>query len=98
MKLLTKEIRKKFPLLDATDELGLEAVIQVKFFTPDSNWTWYAVAFDGNDIFYGLVYGVEVEFGTFRLSELETLRGPYGLRVERDRFFKPILLKEIYKD
>ena len=24
---------------------------QVKFFTPDNNWTWYASKFDGEDIF-----------------------------------------------
>jgi hypothetical protein len=29
------------------------------------------------------------------LSELETLRGPWGLPVERDRFFEPTPLKVI---
>ena len=42
MRLLTKEIRKKLPLLGSQDKLGGEAVAHVKFFTPDSSWTWYA--------------------------------------------------------
>ena len=32
---------------------------QVKFFTPDSNLTWYASEFDGEDIFFGLVSGFD---------------------------------------
>jgi hypothetical protein len=35
---------------DSGEELGLDAHAQVKFFTPDSGWTWYASEFDGNDI------------------------------------------------
>jgi len=32
------------------EELGLDALAQVKFFTPDSSWTWYASEFDEEDI------------------------------------------------
>jgi hypothetical protein len=35
----------------------------VKYFTPDSNWTWYASEFDGEDTFFGPVAGFEVELG-----------------------------------
>ena len=28
------------------------------------------------------------EFGTVRLSELESFRGPLGMHIERDRFFQ----------
>ena len=61
----------------------------MKFFTPDSNWTWYASEFDGEDIFFGLVAGFEIELGYFSLSELKEARGPLGLPIERDRFFEP---------
>jgi len=42
MQLLTKEIRGKLPPLDSQDGKGGKAVAWAKFFTPDSNWTWWA--------------------------------------------------------
>jgi len=42
MQLLTKEIRRKLPPLGSQDGKGGKAVVYVKFFTPDSSWTWYA--------------------------------------------------------
>jgi hypothetical protein len=92
MQLLTKELRRKLPRLGATSEQGmeaLEALAMVKFFTPDSSWTWYATEFDGEDTFFGLVDGLYLEFGTFSLTELQEVRGKLGLPVERDKFFKP---------
>ena len=41
MKLLTKEIRKKLPPLYSQDGKDGKSVAHVKFFTPDSNWTFY---------------------------------------------------------
>ena len=41
MKLLTEEIKKKLPPLYVQDGKGGKAVVYVKFFTPDANWTWY---------------------------------------------------------
>jgi hypothetical protein len=97
MKLLTKQIKKKLPKLHGQENLGLDAVSYVKFFTPDSNWTWYVTEFDGKDTCFGLVDGFEKELGYFLLSELETVRGPLGLKIERDFYFKPIKLKELIK-
>lgn len=68
--LLTEQIKRKLPRLYECESKGLNAMAQVKFFTPDSNWTWYATEFDGEDIFFGLVVGLEVELGYFSLSEL----------------------------
>lgn len=93
--LLTAEIREKLPELYSTEEQGLEAKAQVKFFTPDSNWTWYASEFDGEDLFFGLVSGFEVELGYFSLSELESARGPMGLPIERDLYFESKSLREL---
>jgi hypothetical protein len=73
----------------------LDAQAQVKYFTPDSNWTWYASEFDGEDIFFGLVNGFELEFGYFSLKELEEARGPMGLPIERDERFEPKTLREL---
>ncbi len=74
-KLLTQEIRKKLPRLYGCEDQGFDAKALVKFFTPDSNWTWYASEFDGEDVFYGLVVGHEIELGYFSLSELEKAKG-----------------------
>ena len=43
---------------------------------------------------FGLVYGLEKELGYFSLNELESVRGPLGLGIERDKSFKPKPLKE----
>lgn len=95
MELLTPEIREALPLLYANEEQGLAAQALVKFFTPDSNWTWYASEFDGEDIFFGLVIGFEAELGNFSLRELQSVRGPLGLPIERDLHYKPRSLAEL---
>ncbi len=95
MKLLTKAIRKQLPALYSQDGKGGEAVAYVKYFTPSAQWTWYGCEYDGQDTFFGLVEGHEKELGYFILSELESVRGPMGLPVERDLHFKPTKLSEI---
>jgi len=93
--LLDAESRETLPPLYSGEEKGLEAQAQVKFFTPDSSWTWYASEFDGEDIFSGLVSGLEVELGYFSLKELEEVRGPLEIPIERDLHFEPKTLKEL---
>ena len=95
MKLLTQANRKALPPLYSQDGNGGEAIAYVKFFTPDSSWTWYATEFDGTDTFFGLVDGLERELGYFSLSELQTARGPLGLPIERDLYWQPTPLQEI---
>lgn len=90
MKLLTKENLKQLPALYSQDGKGTGAIAQVKFFTPDSNWTWYASEFDPETgTFFGLVDGFDKELGYFHLSDLETVRGAFNLPVERDLNFTP---------
>ncbi len=95
MELLPKSIRETLPELYANEEIGLAAQAMVKFFTPDSNWTWYGSEFDGEDTFFGLVIGFVPELGYFSLSELTEARGPMGLPIERDMFFEPKSLQEL---
>ncbi|GAH87664.1 unnamed protein product [marine sediment metagenome] len=77
--------RKQFPKLNETDGTPLEEKkVIAKFFTPDGSWTWYAVEFDGEDLFFGLVDGFEKEWGYFSLKELQSIRGKLGLPIERD--------------
>ena len=82
MKLINEEIKAKLPKLFEQDGKGLNAIAYVKFFTPDSSWTWYATEFDGEDTFFGLADGFCKELGYFSLSELENVRGPLGLKID----------------
>jgi|SRR5665213_1982418 len=97
MKLLTKAIEAKFKTspIGAHDGEKFPKII-VKFFTPDSSWTWYATEGnpmpDGDFEFFGLVEGHESELGYFRLSEIQEIRGNFGLPVERDLHFTGMVL------
>ena len=95
MKLMTKEIQKKIPALYDTEVLGNEKIAYVKYFCPWNQWTWYGMEFDGKDTFFGYVIGHEKEYGYFSLSELKSIKGMFGLGIERDKFFKPKPLSEI---
>lgn len=96
MKLLTKELRAKFPKLHANENKKPEEVkIVAKFFTPWSSWTWFATEFDGQDTFFGMVHGFEHELGYFSLRQLENLRGPGGMKIERDLYFGEHTLAEV---
>ena len=83
------------PPLYSQDGKGGKAVALVKYFTPSSSWTWYASEFDGEDTFFGLVDGQFKELGYFSLKELEEVRGPMGLPIERDLYWHTKTLEEI---
>lgn len=97
VKLLTKALAAKLPPLYANEEKpAAEVKVIAKFFAPWNNWTWYATEFDPEKgLFFGLVEGLEKELGYFQLAELEAVRGPWGLTIERDRHFRPVTLAEI---
>ncbi len=63
----------------------------VKFFTPDANATWlFTELAADNDTLFGLCdlgHG-EPELGYASLAEIQALRGPLRLLVERDRSFR----------
>lgn len=91
MKLLTAELRASLLPLYA-QEKNTEPIVHAKFFTPDSQWTWYVTEGsedDGDFRFFGFVCGLDDEWGYFVLSELESARGPLGLPIERDLYFEP---------
>ena len=98
--MLTPELRKLLPPLYAQENVA-DPIGYIKFFTPDSNWTWYATEGSEEDVdfvFFGYVCGFENELGYFRLSELQTARGPLGLPVERDLDFEPTPLSRLQQD
>lgn len=98
MILLTKELEKKFPKLGATEHKKPEEIpIIAKFFDPCGSWTWYSTEGQKEDddfIFFGFVRGFENELGNFSLNELQSVKGPLGLGIERDRHFGKHMLSE----
>jgi hypothetical protein len=106
MKLLPDDLLAKLQAQDP-EVLGHELsqdeeLVQAKFFTPDANWTWYAVSASsdpsGDVQFFGLVDGLELEVGYFWLSQLQKARGNLGLPVERDLYWEPIPLMRLMEE
>ncbi len=99
MELLPAEVRARLPKLYA-QEGNRDPIVHVKYFTPDSGWTWLATEgqVDEDDFrFFGYVIGMEREWGYFVLSELESARGPMDLAIERDLHFTPAPISEVLK-
>lgn len=91
MELLPEEVRARLPALYSQEGIT-DPTIHIRYFTPDSNWTWLVTegSAEGEDfIFFGYVFGFEEEWGYFALSELSTAHGPNGLPIERDLYFQP---------
>lgn len=91
MMLITKEIAKKLPKLYANDKKKSEDIkVPLKLFTPWARWTWNISEYDPETgIMFGYVKsGLDPNFdelGYSDLNELKELKGPWGLKVERDR-------------
>jgi Protein of unknown function (DUF2958) len=97
MELLPAALRQRLPKL-YSQEHSQDPIVHLKFFTPDSNWTWFATEGepDEDDFrFFGYVCGLEDEWGYFLLSELASGRGPLGLAIERDLYFVPAPFSEV---
>src|SRR5437667_3413628 len=99
MELFPNELRTHLPPL-YSQEQEKDPMVSVKFFHPNSHWTWYATegSQEGDDfIFFGWVYGDFPELGYFSLAELEAFQDPLGRGIERDEHFTPMRLSEVKK-
>lgn len=95
MKLMTKEIEKKLEKYGQTgeNEKGFDSEIVVKYFNPLSNQTWLFTEGEriGNDWeLYGYVevFSGIPEWGYTMLSDIENVKLPMGLSLERDLHLK----------
>lgn len=108
MKLITKEIEEKFkqyPLGSQENLLG-DAKVVVKYFNPIGVGTWLII--EGNKLENGdyELFGYchlgddeNAEFGYILLSDLEQIKLPFGLNIERDLYIpKDYTLLEAIKD
>ena len=99
MKLLTKSIRDRLlangkaqdSVRGTENEIDFEPV--VKLFNPCGGGTWLLTELDSEDpdIAFGLCdLGMGcAELGSVRISELESIRLPFGLGIERDLHWTP---------
>lgn len=91
MKLLTKELEEKFEKhpFGSQSKLGGNSEVLVKYFNPSGEGTWLITEAEkrGDDwILYGYCHIYEWEWGTVSLKELESVKGPLGLGIERDLY------------
>lgn len=97
MKLLTKEIEKQFKKTGRQEEVE-DPIVIARFFYPSGTATWYATEYNPEErMFFGYVSlfnDHNNEFGYFSLDELESIRGQFGLGIERDMYFDPKPLSE----
>ena len=97
MKYMTKELERKFPEWMSTDGLPHDQItVQAHYFSPYSNWDWYAWEYDGeHQQLFGLVFGFEVEAGYFSIPEFEEAKKGSLPLVERDLHWRPVPLNQL---
>jgi len=96
MKLLTKTIEKKLRKNSANQyKTSNKAVLKV--FNPSGSQSWYLSELDDNNVAFGICHlGNDTpEYGYVSLTELQELKGGYGLGMERDMYFDTTSLPEI---
>ncbi len=99
--LVTKELERTTPRLRETENQE-DPLVMFKLFTPWTDWTWLVIEYDPTE---ELIYGFAgqandpfcPELGYTSLVELREIKGPFGLRIERDRPFKPAPLSEVQR-
>lgn len=99
MILLTDDLRAR--LLANGLQPDTDHVPVVKLFNPMGAATWLATELDQDgDTLFGLAdLGIGCpELGVFRLSELASLRLPFGLGIERDILFEATHPLSVYAD
>ena len=107
MILLTPELRAQLVANDLArcDALrrgdpAPDPVPVVRFFNPVGAATWLATELDEDGILFGIAelgFGCP-ELGSFALEELESIRLPFGLGIERDILFKGKFPLSVYTE
>ena len=69
----------------------------LKLFNPTGIGTWYLMNMHkDNDYCWGICHIYEWEIGSFSINELKGVNLPFGLKIERDKFFKPVKASELW--
>jgi hypothetical protein len=107
MILVTPELREQLRTNDLArreairrGEPAPDPVPVVRFFNPVGAATWLATELDEDGIFFGLAdlgFGCP-ELGSFVLKELEAIRLPFDLGIERDILFQGEFPLSVYAE
>lgn len=109
MELLTQDIRERLlrngrlqRQLQEQGKAEADFIPVVKLFTPDGGCTWLLTELDPDepDIAFGLCdLGMGFpELGSVSISELASVRGGLGLKIERDLHFAPTKTLSAFAD
>ena len=104
--LLTQEqmaqLMANWVLNASSDPTATDCAPVVKMFTPDAQATWLVSEMNPSDCdtLFGLCdLGLgEPELGYVSLTELQSLRGPWGLPIERDTHFQATMTLTEYAE
>ena len=99
MQLITKS--NNVPALYSTENTK-DPMVRVKLFTPWTGWTWLITEYSEDEkLAFGFVYNAAepdcAELGYISIEELESVKGPMGLKIERDIHWTPMPLSEAKK-
>ena len=96
--LLTKGLEKAFAKIGRQESVD-DPVAVAHFFNPCGAGDWWATEFDPETReFFGYVsiFGDHCdEWGYFSLDELESVKGPFGVGIERDLHWTPRPISEV---
>ena len=95
MQLLTETLKKRFLELGSQDIP--DPIVIARFFDPIGSATWWVTAYDPRtNCGFGYVTGLQYdEWGYFSSKELEAIRRPFGLSIERDILFKEAPISKV---
>jgi hypothetical protein len=90
MKLITPEFEKQFKDYPLGSQDVEDPLVIAKFFDPCGSATWLITEYDAVEKrAFGYVMGLQYdELGYISLEELESIKRPYGLTIERDIYFR----------
>ena len=87
-----KEQKLEKAPIGSTDGKGKDAEVIVKYFNPCGSGTWLITEGekqpDGNWLLFGYCHLFEWEWGYVSLEELQSVKLPFGLTIERDLYVK----------
>lgn len=99
MKLFTKAIRDKLVSNHQQQDGTKSFRAVVKLFNPTGAGTWYLSELDPEtNVAFGVCQIHEKEFGYVSIDELSEYKGAFGLGIERDKYFKPTKLEDLYEN
>lgn len=98
MDLMTKALEAEFKKIGCQENVK-DPLVVAHFFNPCGAGDWWATEYDPETReFFGYVSifrDHNDEWGPFSLDELESVKGPLGIGIERDLHFEPTPISKV---